>query len=224
MVPITIQGGEPSMHKEWLDILQGIDERFYIDILTNLTFNLDDFICAVPPKRFYRDVPYAPIRVSYHPEQADFDDVLKRAHKLWRHGYDIGIFTVDHPDIDIPPLRKKAEKMGLDFRSKEFLGWHQGKLYGQYKYPESVNGTPIGKTVKCKTTELLIAPDGRIHRCHRDLYAGENPIGHILDKDFQMDFKFRKCDRIGECSCCDLKIKNNRFQQMGACSVEVMDG
>lgn len=222
MVPITIQGGEPSVHKNWLDILAGIEDYFYVDILTNLTFDVHKFIEAVPPSKFERDVPYAPIRVSYHPEQADFNDLLNKAKYLDMHGYDVGVFAVAHPDININRVNKEAKKRGIDFRPKEFLGWHKGKLYGTYRYPDAMSGVN-GKKVMCKTTELLIAPDGNIHRCHRDLYAGENSVGHILDKNLKIEFKPRPCSQFGSCSECDVKIKNSRFQVMGSCSVEITD-
>ena len=224
MVPITFSGGEPTVHREWTKILAGVKEELYIDMLTNLTFNPDQLIFATPPERWEREVPYAPIRVSYHPDQANYNELLDKAHKLQQWGFDIGIFVVTHPTVDWEPMKKKAQSRGLDFRLKEFLGTYEGKTYGTYKYPGGLSGSPAGRQVKCRTHELLIAPDGYIHRCHRDLYAGENPVGHILDVDLDIQFRFRPCDVYGLCNECDLKLKNNRFQEMGACSVEVIDG
>ena len=37
----------------------------------------------------------------------------------------------------------------------------------------------------------------------------------------RMDFDFRDCNRFGECNPCDVKLKNNRFQQFGTCSVTI---
>lgn len=221
MVPITFQGGEPTVHKGWLDILQGLKDEHYVDMLTNFSFDLDEFIKAVPPERFERDVPYAPIRISYHPSMADYDVLLDKARKLYRLGYDVGVFVVAHPDFDIEVMRWKAEQLGLDFRVKEFLGWHNGRLYGHYRYPEAVQGARVGKSVMCKSNELLIAPDGYIHKCHRDLYAGQNEVGHILDDNLKIEFKFRPCHNFGLCNECDVKLKNNRFQEFGTCSVEI---
>jgi hypothetical protein len=221
MVPVTLCGGEPTVHREWSEIISGIKDDFYLDILTNCTFDLDEFMMAAPPSRWERDVPYPAIRISYHPEFSRFDWLLDRAQRLDIWGYPIGIFVVTHPTVSVKPLAAKAKAAGIDFRTKEFLGRHDGKLYGEYKYPEAVKGERIGAKVKCRTHELLIAPDGHIHRCHRDLYAGENPVGHILDDALQAEFLFRDCSEMGTCSECDVKIKNNRFQVMGACSVEI---
>ena len=219
MVPITLSGGEPSCHKGWLDIINGLKDDFYIDILTNLDFDVVKFMEAVPANRLQRNVPYASIRVSYHPGQIDDAILLADATFLSRDGYDIGIFAVDHPEIDFRKIRWRCKQLRLDFRTKEFLGMHNDQLYGQYKYPDALDGK--AKKVKCKTTELLIAPDGDIHRCHRDLYADENSIGNILDKDLKIEFKFRPCSRYGQCSPCDIKLKNNRFQDFGTCSIDI---
>ena len=222
MVPVTLQGGEPTVHPHWAEIVGGIKEELYLDMLTNLTFGLDEFCMAAPPSRWERDVPYAPIRASYHPEFSSYNDLLDKASKLQMLGYDVGVFVVEHPTVNAPSLKKKAEKYGVDFRTKELLGRYEGRLYGKYKYPEAVRGERLGVTVECRTTELLIAPDGYIHRCHRDLYAGEHMVGHILDRDLKVEFKFRECGFFGCCSECDQKVKNDRFQRPNAISVQIM--
>lgn len=219
MVPITLSGGEPSKHKGFIDIIKGLNEDFYIDVLTNLDFDIDQFMAEIPPDRLQRDVPYDSIRVSYHAGQSDINDLFVKLFKMKHEGYSIGLFAVDHPDINYDYVKELSRQLGIDFRLKEFLGIWQNVLWGQYKYPSAINGEL--KHVKCKTTELLIAPDGNIHRCHRDLYYGENPLGNILDDDLKVLFTFKSCDRYGECSPCDIKLKNNRFQEFGACSVEI---
>jgi len=180
MVPITLSGGEPSKHPGFIDIIKGLKADFYIDILTNLDFDIDKFMQKIPPERLQRDVPYASIRVSYHKGQSDISDLFAKLFKLQHSGYSVGLFAVDHPDINYDYIKRLSKQLGIDFRLKEFLGVWQNTLWGHYKYPDAINGTL--KSVKCKTTELLIAPDGNIHRCHRDLYHGENPVGNILDE------------------------------------------
>lgn len=217
-VPITLQGGEPSAHIEFLEILKGLDEGFHIDLLTNLEFDITGFMKTISPARLRRDAPYASIRASYHPEFSDLDGLLRKIKRMQEGGYSIGLFAVDHPYTDIRTIRQKALKNNIDFRTKEFLGILNGKLHGLYNYAGAVNGAPLRK-VECRTTELLIAPDGHIHRCHRDLYQGENAVGHILEDFLTISFPFRQCNRYGECNPCDIKIKNNRFQEFGHCSV-----
>lgn len=220
MVPITLQGGEPSAYTGFIELIKGLKDEVYIDMLTNLDFDIEEFMREISPERLQRDVPYASIRVSYHPEFSELETLLKRIVRMQDNGYSIGLFAVDHPETDIDYVRDKALACGIDFRTKELLGNYKGKLYGLYKYPDAVNGSDL-KMVECKTTELIIAPDGYIHRCHRDLYHGENPVGHILYENLSISFPFRKCTRYGECNPCDIKMKNNRFQQFGHCSVVI---
>jgi len=222
MVPITLQGGEPSSHKDFVNIIGGIDPDIYVDILTNLDFDVDEFMREIPPERLQRDVPYASIRVSYHPEFSDLDELLERIAHMQNKGYSIGLFAVEHPEIDIDQIRSRAEAVKIDFRTKEFLGEYDGRLYGRYKYAEACDGEHRER-VQCRTTELIIAPDGFIHKCHRDLYHGEHPIGHILDKDVRVEFPFRECHAYGQCNPCDIKLKTNRFQQFGYCAVTIRE-
>lgn len=222
MVPLTLQGGEPSTHTGFTEIIKDLTSHFYIDILTNLEFDIDAFMEAIPPDRLKRNVPYASIRASYHPGYADFEKLISKVLKMQNRGFSIGLFTVDHPSTDIDKIRNKVESYGIDFRTKEFLGIFNDTLYGEYLYQDAVGGKEL-KFVQCKRTELLIAPDGYIHRCHRDLYSGENPTGHILDNDLELTFSFRECHRYGECNPCDIKVKNNRFQEFGHCSVVIQE-
>jgi len=218
MVPVTLQGGEPSVRPGFIELVNGLSDRLYIDILTNLDFDVDNFMDRVRPERLCRDVPYASIRVSYHPE-SDVDELLGKVFRMQSRGYSIGVFGVEHPDVDLVRIREMSERMGIDFRTKEFLGLHEGKLYGTYKYADAIDGE--ARTVECRMTQILVAPDGSLHRCHRDLYAGENSLGHLLDEDLRIDFKFQKCNNYGQCNPCNGKVKNDRFQRFGTCSMEV---
>jgi len=228
MVPLTLQGGEPSKYERFIKVIRDLRPDFYIDMLTNLDFDIRQFMDEISPSRMQRSVPYASIRVSYHPEYSDQNELLGKIFKLQSSGYSIGLFGVEHPDSDLSGVAFLCKQLGIDFRTKEFLGRYNGQIYGTYKYLEAINS--IKKNVKCRTSEILIAPDGKIHRCHRDLYYNENPLGNILDKDLKVVFKFRECYNFGaidddgeynSCSLCDIKVKNNRFQEYGTCAVEI---
>jgi len=220
-VPITLQGGEPSKHSGFIDIINGLKDDFYIDILTNLDFNVKEFAEKVDPNRLTRDVPYGSIRVSYHPEQDNLGSVVDKVKYLQDAGFDIGLFTVEHPSLSIQPIKDYCQKYNIDFRTKEFLGIYQGVLWGQYKYDGLFKKD--GDDVYCKTTELLVSPSGYIHRCHSDLYGCINPVAHITDEKPDIHFCFRSCSEYGHCNPCDVKIKNDRFQRGGSCSVEIQE-
>ena len=150
------------------------------------------------------------------------DPLVKKVLKLQNNGFSIGIWGVMHPTHEAEILRAKeyCTSLGIDFRTKEFLGEHDGKMYGTYRYEGACN-KKFTKKVLCKTTEFIIGSNGDIYRCHSDLYEGRIPVGNILDEDFEIEDKFRECNVFGHCNPCDVKLKTNRFQQFGHTSVEI---
>ena len=79
------------------------------------------------------------------------------------------------------------------------------------------------KRCRCRTSDVIIGPDGGVYRCHHDLYKDFQPIGHILDPEFIIEDRFRECSSFGDCNPCDVKVKTNRFQIHGHTSVEIED-
>ena len=222
-LPVTLQGGEPLIHPDFVEIVNGVRPDLEIDILTNLYDKgfITKFL-DIAPDRIRRDAPYSSIRVSYHPEQMNLDELIKNVLILKDRGYSIGVWSVFHPSQKekIEKAKKKFLKAGIDFRLKEFLGEYEGKMYGHYRYKGACD-KKFRKDVLCKTTELIIGPDGSVYRCTSDLYEGRDPIGSILNPSFQIEDQFRPCDWYGHCNPCDIKLKTDRFQQLGHSSVEI---
>lgn len=227
-LPLTLQGGEPTLHRGFFQIVNEVKPEIRMDLMTNLMFDVDAFIANVPVWRFTREAPYAAIRVSYHPGQNDINDLIAKTIKLQDAGFRIGLYGIEHPASEIRghilEVQEKCLKLGLDFRLKEFLGEYAGRMYGTFKYPGCVNGTEL-KSCRCRTTELIAGPAGYVYKCHADLYSGRNPIAHILDTDFSEESidEFRECLCYGTCNPCDVKVKTNRFQVFGHTSVEIQD-
>lgn len=225
-LPITLQGGEPTAYKGFYEVVNGLREDIPLDLLTNLEVSVDTFSNQIRSERFNRSAPYASIRVSYHHGQSDYNTLTQRVLQLQNLGYSIGIWEVDHPDYHGQVIfrQQKAHSMGIDYRLKEFLGPHKGEVYGTMRYPDAVNSHDL-RTVNCRTSELLISPDGSVFRCHSDLYANRFPIGNILDPVFNGNDlgHWRFCDVYGKCNSCDIKTKTNRFQEYGHSSVEIKD-
>lgn len=225
-VPLTLQGGEPTLHDGFYMIVNDVKRTIKMDLLTNMSFNVEEFIKNVPVWRFERKAPYAAIRASYHPGQNDIESLIEKTIKLQKAGFRVGIYSVLHPSQDmkrpILEAKERCVKLGIDFRTKEFLGEWEGSLYGTYKYEGSVNGKAIG-ICECKTTEIIVGPNGNVYKCHSDLYSNRDPIAHILDEDFtEADVSlFRECRYYGKCNPCDVKVKTNRLQIFGHTSVEI---
>lgn len=222
-LPMTLQGGEPSLHPEFNAIIKGINAPLELDLLTNLQFDIDRFMAAVPPERLKRAAPYASIRVSYHPEVMEIEPLAARVRRMLDADYSVGIWGVLHPDRvrEVEQAAKYCTALGIDFRTKEFLGEYEGVMYGQFAYPPACDGERH-PDVTCRTSELLIGPSGDVYRCHADLYAGRAPVGNILAPDFLLDDCFKECSFFGKCNPCDVKLKTDRFQQFGHTSVEIL--
>lgn len=210
-LPITLQGGEPTEYPGFYELATRLHEAGKkIDLLTNGEFDVNEFMRMTVPQMFQRRAPYASIRFSFH-QKTDEILLMWKVMKLQSAGYSVGIWGLDHPSMK--ERNKKVAgycaEMGLDFRMKEFLD----ETHGTYKYPEYMTGK-IARCM-CKSSEMLFAPDGKLHRCHRDLYEGRNPGCSPLDA-------FVLCLHP-RCNNCDTKIKTNRLQQAGHCSVEIKE-
>lgn len=222
--PLTLGGGEPTLYRDFYRLLDLLRPDIPVDLLTNLSFDLEEFMEKTTPARFNRCVlpAYKAIRVSYHVEKMDPKLLLRRVLRLQDTGYNIGIFGINRPD-NIQANMRMAE-MACDSRVfffvKDFLGEFNGRLFGHFNYPEALKGgTP--RQARCRTHEILVGPGGNIYRCHRDLYLSENPVARITDPELTFSEEFRPCTNFGFCNPCDVKLKTNRYLQMGHCSVEI---
>lgn len=221
-LPITLQGGEPALHPDFSFIINNLRADAPVDLLTNLEFDVENFMDEVEPWRMKRDAPYASIRVSYHPESMRLVAFTEKVMALQNAGYSVGVWSVLHPSYEqqVCQAAEYCKERGIDFRVKEFLGEHDGKFFGTIRYPGSC-GEQGGREVVCRSTELIIGPNGGVYRCHSDLYGGRTPVGNILDPDFVFESKFRSCKSYGFCNPCDVKAKTDRFQVLGHTAVEI---
>jgi ferredoxin len=225
-LPLTLQGGEPTLHKGFYRIINEVKPEIKMDLMTNMMFDARQFVRRAPVWRFDRQAPYASIRVSYHPGQNCIEDLIAKTHIMQDAGFKVGLYGILHPDETLAAHIRKVEERclseGIDFRVKEFLGCYRDKLYGTFKYADSVMGRHKHHC-QCRTTEILVDPAGNLFRCHADLYHSRVPISHILDREFnenEIDI-FRNCSNYGGCNPCDVKVKTNRFQIFGHTSVEI---
>lgn len=199
-LPIVFDGGEPSQYDGWLKVVKDIVKRYQVDVLTNLSFDVDEFLSAMSNK-----FPF--IKTSYHPGFSDIPKLLRKVKQIQDKKYFIRLYALDHPDMAGLTGEKMAD-YDPDFRLQEMLGEYKGRTYGNLRYPL----TKRPRTVQCKTSQLLIAPDGNIHRCYRDLYAGENKLGNLLDKGLEIDVKFQGCVNGGHCNPQDIEMKNGKAE------------
>lgn len=193
-LPITLQGGEPMLYWEGKGLGMILSETpHYFDLLTNFSLKPEVFANNLngQQRKLQRDAPYPSIRVSYHAEEMNrtwrgqgFAELTNRCEALRNYGFrvspiktesDVGIYMVAHPQNRATAEIKSIYAGRVPFETKEFLGIHEGELYGHYLYPFSTNLIASGAhanalSCECRTTELLIDPLGFVWGCHFYLY------------------------------------------------------
>ena len=226
-VPLSFQGGEPFIHQGIWDILNNI--RHKVDLLTAFPpqVTVENFKKLKNMDWHKRESPYPTIRVSFHKDQNDYRKLVPRIKELQDElGLHIGLYHIDHPGSSdlIQEIREFAQSHGVEFRTKSYLGWYKGKMFGEYKYPDACGSKVVRKNVRCKNTVFPIGPDGSIYRCHSDLYAlrRELAIGNLMAPDLVLENRYRNCAYYGTCIPCDVKVKTNHLQQFGYTSVDIL--
>ncbi len=204
-LPITLSGGEPSVHKAFFPLLMNLDKKFHL--LTNLSFDVDYFIRNIPVDRFQNDKDYAPIRVSFHPGFSEKINAIERTRKLVDAGFRVGMYVVE-TDENKPIIESLRKIDWLDLQVKPYID-HEVRVNKK-------------RMRRCAITELIVGPDGMVYKCHRDLYKGENPIGDLSTMNF-INYCYRNCMNADECHPCDIKTKRNRFGKPGYSSVTRID-
>lgn len=224
-VPISLQGGEPFLYPGIWEILENV--RHKVDIMTALPPFLkpEHFLKLKTLEWNKRSAPYPTIRVSYHKGQNDFKELVDRIAEM-DDIVSMGLYYLSHPSIsseEVVDMKAYAKAQGVELRMKDFLGLHEGKMHGALKYTGSVDGKRQGIDVLCKNTVVPVAPDGMIYLCHSDLYFDrrDRALGNILDEGFEFPQGHLPCPNFGLCSECDVKIKNNHYQQFGYTSVDI---
>ncbi|WNV06751.1 4Fe-4S cluster-binding domain-containing protein [Candidatus Methylospira mobilis] len=217
-LPITLQGGEPMLYwgsKGVGQILSGT--QHYFDLLTNFPVKPEAFANNLNGQqhKLQRDAPYPSIRVSYHAEEMNrvwhghgFAELVARCEALSRYGFrvspvkadsDVGIYMVAHPQNRLTAEMEAIYAGRVPFETKEFLGLHDGKLYGHYLYPFSTDLIaggihPRTLSCECRTTELLIDPLGFVWGCHFYLYqswVSGGPLREFEALEAQ-DFRYKE--------------------------------
>jgi hypothetical protein len=214
-LPISFQGGEPTVYTGFYTLVNALyyQHRKHMDLLTNGMFDIRDFCSNINTSTFKREAKYASIRFSYHTKTDPYVLALK-VWELQNRGYEVGIWGLGNTAKN-KKMASICKQLNIDFRLKEFLS----EKSGTYKYPDA-HTKQLKKEVLCKPSELLVGPSGHIFRCHSDLYSNSNWIGHILDETINFP-EWIPCSNYGHCNPCDTKLKTNRLQEGGHCSVEI---
>lgn len=213
---IRISGGEPSTHPEIVKIMEMLSKKFTMELSTNLTFNIDNFISKVSPDTIL-------VSSSFHPYCEDFNKFFSKVVKLKEKGYDTSVTYVAFPGFNekIPGYKEKFESNGIQFIVQIFSGHYKEKKYPQeYSLEEKdflkkitgkmLNSTnkviceeklnpkkPGGRTCRMGQMYAKIFPDGKAYRC---CVTNAEYLGNVFEEDFRLLDRPKECF-AGECPC-----------------------
>ena len=92
-------------------------------------------------------------------------------------------------EAEIVHAKKYCTSLGIDFRTKEFLGEYDGRCMAPFATKGHVTKNSKNKSY-ARRRNLSSEAMATCYRCHSDLYEGRTPIGNIPDEDFEIEEKF----------------------------------
>lgn len=221
---VRFAGGEPTIYPNFIDIVGMILEMHTVDITTNLSFDVDEWIKKVPSQGIA-------ISGSFHPEHDTAENFLAKLLKL----RDKGNQLISASIVSWPPhlkhvdaARELFEKNNVLFKIIPFNGEFAGKRYpGAYtdderrllgmqiektvdplaktlnkQWQDYANAKPDDKNfmgIPCHMGEMYakIYSDGTVRRC---CHTGVDILGHINDPELVLYDGPVPCT-VMSCSC-----------------------
>lgn len=153
---IHLSGGEPSTYPDFFELLAYLNEKFTLQVSTNLTFNVADFIKRFNPERIKLDA-------SFHPEFADFSKFSTDILSLKENNFTVSVSLVAYPaHLEmVKGLNDHFSGNGVRFIVQPFRGEYRGRKY-PLEYSEA-------------DKELL-------RRCGEDILSSKDMVAYHLNE------------------------------------------
>lgn len=173
-VRIGLAGAEPSQEKDFVGMLS---QLHYVNLCTNLSFEVEDAISYWDPNRMT-------ISASYHPGMVSPVEFAEKAVELRENGFVITIVSM----VDYPKYREHIEQMIAALNAMEFptivhelIGAPDGYEPSEYVKKTLRDEYTHKKSNKCLAGHSYFSVDcyGYIYRCEKsrkigDIYNGFN--------------------------------------------------
>jgi len=211
---LGIIGGEPTLHPDFFDIVNGI-KGYHITVTSNLTTDsIGKFDTKIKDKTDLR------INTSFHPSAISVADFSDRVHMLRSQGFHVDqIAMVDTPFENYRKYALQFIERGISLYPQTFLGIIKGELFPSSDSTVVTNHGETGidnmvrykegfsckekNDVLCATNRFLVAPDGGIYRCHYHLYSKRDMQGNVREGTFPPSQDYVMCKDYGYCNPCD---------------------
>ena len=207
---VTINGGEPFAYPDFIRLIRELSRNHWpINITTNTSLHLDEFLRTIDPER-------VSLSLSFHPQYHDIDRFLETLQKVRGRGFDgCNNFVGYPPHLDkLPGYLERFVQLGHSLKVIPFVG-----EYGGARYPDGYNADQkriLGMTddwiddkrhkgMLCRAghRSALLLPDGNVTRCGQ---IGDRAIfGSFFDPSFELMREPAPCD-VEFCPCDEWKV------------------
>jgi len=191
---IDISGGEPFIYPSFLELISELSRMHLLGIITNLSWDVDDFVKKISPDR-------VKLHPSFHPYCTESRTFLQKLIILRDNGFEVSATCVGYHPLLNNMLKYKSEfgKKGFYFSVLPFNGIYRGVNYPQGYTPSEkelvavVLNEPSAKeyVLERKTTKgklcsaghkyIRVHPEGAVYRC-----AHSDSMGNIISRDFRL--------------------------------------
>jgi MoaA/NifB/PqqE/SkfB family radical SAM enzyme len=203
---IAIDGGEPFLKKDFINLISQLQKFAILGIATSLTKDLTEFIEVVNFSRIAR------MLLSFHPTLSQPINIfIERVNQLKLAGLKTYVINcVAYPEFltDIPKYYLTFKEAGLKMHVTRFVGTYKGKNYPQeYSSKElnilsqfmlnpineiqiSKNNEPNGRLCGAGNKFIYVGADGNVSRC---CHNTNKIIGNILEGNFLLEKQCSPC-------------------------------
>ncbi|MCX5796140.1 MAG: radical SAM protein [Elusimicrobia bacterium] len=207
---VNITGGEPFVFPDFVALVCGLSQLHWpVNISTNASILLDEFIAAADPKK-------VSVSVSFHPEYHQIALFLERLKKLRAAGFaGCNNFVAFPPHLqDLPSLVARFQEIGESLKVIPFIGSCQGLTYPAAYTAEQKellgmsedwvdNKRRKGRPCPAGHRSALLLPDGNVARCGQ--IGDRHIIGNIFAPGFDLLPQPAPCD-VELCPCDEWKV------------------
>ncbi len=189
---VIFTGGEPTLHPDFIEIINSINPKIRVKVYTNLIWS-DDFT-----ERYINELN-RPVKlfVSYHPSGGKPEPFIDRILRLQRAGKFNGIVhSVDYENQRefIKKARDKFKEAGIELT----IDKDQEEVFSEACSQKSKS------IVECSKKIILISPDGTRYQCVSKLVRGIDPLENMLVENLRKEQVYNTCHEYGYCAPCDM--------------------
>ena len=197
---IYMSGGEPSIYPGFYDLVKAIAPMHVVDLCTNLSWDVEKLVPALPPERFK-------ISATFHPTQVSFEEFLAKAvcvrdYLPQRFPPKRSVYFVAYPaQMDrMEEYRRKLDENGLvlvplplmegnapantDEEKKTIAEASPNKNTSDRKLEFQLQELrPAGRLCHAGQRYAMIRGDGQVDRCTRH---DDRQLGDFFSENFQL--------------------------------------